>query len=105
MKSQTSREALQLKLEDILGSRNVYFAPPESVKLKYPCFVYGYQRFFGRHADDKTYISVPHYEVTYISKDPDSGMIDRMLDEFEMITHTTSFMSDNLAHDRFDLYY
>lgn len=100
-----SRESLQARLEQILGSRNVYFAPPETVKIKYPCFVYNYQRFSTRKADDKTYTAYPHYEVTYISKDPDSGMINRMLDEFEMCSHTASFMSDNLNHDRFDLYF
>ena len=27
-------------LVGILGTRNVYYQPPESLKLKYPCIVY-----------------------------------------------------------------
>lgn len=101
----SSREKLQAALEDILGSRNVYFAPPESVKMRYPCFVYNYQRLYTRRADNKAYIKVPHYQVTYISKDPDSGMTDTMLDRFEMCSHERSYMSDSLSHDVYDLYF
>lgn len=35
-----SRLNLQTFLEEILESRNVYFQPPESVKMKYPAIVY-----------------------------------------------------------------
>ena len=35
-----SRPNLQTMLEQILGSRNVYFQPPESLKLNYPAIVY-----------------------------------------------------------------
>ena len=35
-----SRLDLQTFLEEILESRNVYFQPPESVKMKYPAIVY-----------------------------------------------------------------
>ena len=35
-----SRLNLQDKLEEVLGSKQVYFQPPESLKLKYPCIVY-----------------------------------------------------------------
>lgn len=100
-----SREELHEKLCDILGTRNCYFAPPDSVKMKYPCFVYNYQPFDNKKANDKTYILTSHYELTYISKDPDSGIIPTMLASFEMIRHTTTYMADNLNHDRFDLYY
>lgn len=100
-----NRNELYSRLVAILGSSNVYFAPPESVKIKYPCFIYHYNRLYTRRADDKAYMRVPHYEVTYISKDPDSGIIDRMLDEFEMCSHERSYMSEGLAHDIFDLYY
>lgn len=101
----SSRLRMQTKLEAILGSRNVYFAPPESVKIKYPCFVYGYSRFSKRNANDKAYTVTPHYDVTYISKNPDSGMIDTMLESFSMCSHIDSYMADNLNHDKFDVYY
>lgn len=100
-----SRQMMQTKLETLLGSRNVYFAPPESVKMKYPCFVYNYSRFSTRRANDKAYTVIPHYDVTYISKNPDSGMIERMLEAYEMCSHIDSYMTENLNHDKFDVYY
>ena len=35
-----TRIELQLKLEEILGSRHVYFQPPASIKMTYPAIVY-----------------------------------------------------------------
>ena len=35
-----TRLELQSVLEQTLGSRNVYFQPPASVKMKYPAIVY-----------------------------------------------------------------
>ena len=35
-----SRLDLQTFLEELLESKNVYFQPPESVKMKYPAIVY-----------------------------------------------------------------
>ena len=99
-----TREALQARLETILGSRNVYFMPPKNVAIKYPCFIYTRQRSFTRAANDKAYIRAKNFQITYISKDPDSGIIDTMLDNFEMCVHERSFTSDSLYHDVFDLY-
>ena len=35
-----SRERLSAILHEVLGSDNVYYQPPESVKMKYPAIVY-----------------------------------------------------------------
>lgn len=35
-----TRLELQNKLEELLGSRHVYFQPPESVKMEYPAIKY-----------------------------------------------------------------
>ncbi len=100
-----SREQLQTQLETILGSRNVYFSPPENVKLKYPCFIYKKLRPHLKRANDKVYIHVQCYQVTYITKDPDSGIENTMLDIFEMCSHEQTFISDSLCHEVFNLYY
>lgn len=100
-----SRIDMQAKLEHILGSRNVYFEPPESVMLRYPCFVYKRRPTSLRRADDSAYTRINHYEVTYISKDPDSGIIDTMLDNYQMCSHSQTFTTDTLSHEVFDVYY
>ena len=48
----TRRNELHEKFCDLLGSRNVYFQPPESVRLVYPCIIYRLGNFNVKHADD-----------------------------------------------------
>ena len=39
-------------LKEILGSDNVYFQPPESYKMEYPCIVYERSALTTRFADN-----------------------------------------------------
>lgn len=52
-----SRPDLQLLLEELLESRNVYFQPPESVKMNYPAIVYALEDIENAHADNGVYSS------------------------------------------------
>ena len=101
-----SRLDLQNDLVDILGSNHVYFQPPEDCKIKYPCFIYERNNVNVKHADDVKYIKAMQYELMYISKDPDTNaFIEKVLDSFKYCSHTRHFVSDNLNHEVFDLYY
>lgn len=99
------RLELHEELCSILGTRNVYFQPPESVKLKYDCFVYHVADRDKIKADDTRYIGMTGYDVLYIHKDPDSTVPDVLQDSFVRIRHSRSFTSDNLHHDLFRIYY
>ena len=99
------RLELHEKLCTILGTRNVYFQPPESLKLQYDCIVYQTAKRDGIRADDKRYIKYTAYDVTFISRNPDSGIPDRLLDEFQYIEHQRTYPADNLHHDLFRIYY
>ena len=55
----------------ILGSRNVYFQPPESIKMNYPAIVYGLDDIDNQYANDGVYLSHRRYSVTVIDKNPD----------------------------------
>ena len=97
---------LHAKLVDLLGSNHVYFQPPESVKMNYPCFVYERSGLDSKLADDKKYIKYIRYEILFITKDPDTNdFIANMLDSFDHITYVRHFISDSLNHEVFDLYY
>lgn len=89
---------------NILGSRQVYFQPPESVKMKYPAIVYSRARFSERYADDNTYIRLPAYEIIVIDKDPDSKYIE-LLAALPLCTYDRHYVSDNLHHDVFTIYH
>ena len=70
-----SRLDLQTFLEELLESKNVYFQPPESVKMKYPAIVYTLDDIENVHADNRVYSSHRHYSVTVIDYDPDLSLI------------------------------
>ena len=49
------RLQLQSKLEEVIGSRNVYFQPPETMRLEYPCIVYFKNALPVNYANNKIY--------------------------------------------------
>lgn len=101
-----TRLQLHEELKDLLGSGNVYFQPPPSVVLKYPCFVYNVNAGSSLYADNKSYRYEARYSITYITRDAENlSMVKKVLRNFEMISHDRSFVSDNLYHEAFDLFY
>lgn len=99
-----SRTDLQLMLEELLGSRNVYFQPPESISMKYPAIVYSINNIRNAHASNGIHKKDKGYTLTYIDKDPDSENVEKISNlpycEFDRF-----FASDNLNHYIFTLYY
>lgn len=99
-----SRLELQTLLEEILGSRNVYFQPPESVKMNYPAIVYSLDSIENSFANDGVYSSKKRYLVTVIDKDPDSPIVDKII-VLPTCRFNRHFQSDNLNHYIFILYF
>ena len=99
-----SRLELHEILCDILGSRNVYFQPPESLKMKYPCIVYERSGIDEIFADNSEYRNLKRYTITYIDEDPDSETPDK-LQAVRYCYFDTHFKADNLNHDVFTLYF
>lgn len=91
-------------LEDILGSTNVYFQPPENYKLKYPCIVYNLKNIKTYFGDNNPYRKTKLYEVTAIDRNPDSELPDKLSD-LKMCQMANSFSVDYLNHWVFDLYF
>jgi len=105
-----TRLDLQQELQNFIGVRadgkqNVYFQPPEAMKLVYPCIVYKRSSGETKYAGDMAYIFTNQYDVTVITNDPDSDLVQRMIRAFPMIRHSAFFVSNNLNHDNFVLYY
>ena len=100
-----SRLNLQTKLETVLGSRNVYFQPPETVKLNYPAIIYNLSDIDAQYADNKAYVAHKRYTVTYIHKDPDVDLFTDMMTVFAWCSFDRRFVTDNLYHDVYSLYY
>lgn len=103
--AKSHRITLDEKLRHILGTSNVYYRAPESVKLRYPAFVYKLSSIDSKNADNRKYLHETEYEVTYIGKDPDFDTVNLMYNEFDKIRFVRRFTSDNLVHDVFYLYW
>ena len=100
----TKRLELQTILCDILGSQNVYYQPPETIKMKYPAIVYERQRIINDYANNDVYRQKTPYTVTVIDRDPDSD-ISVKLSKLPLCRYDRHFTNDNLNHDVFTLYY
>lgn len=99
-----NRPNLQNLLEKILGSRNVYFQPPESVKMKYPAIVYALDDIATRHANDLVYNAKRRYTITFITENPDSKVVEEFA-YLQLCRFNRHYKSDNLNHYVFELYY
>ena len=95
---------LQALLVSILGSDNVYFQPPPSLQMQYPCIVYHRDRFRTEFADDKPYTVERQYQVTVIDRNPDSE-VPGALALLPKCIHENFFTADNLNHDVFRLFF
>ena len=99
-----TRLELQTLLEDILGSRQVYYQPPDSVKMQYPAIVYSRSDIDTRYANDSAYMQSLVYELIVIDKNPDSD-IPMKISQLPMCNFDRHYTSDNLNHDVFTIYF
>ena len=95
---------LQTRLEDILGSRNVYYQPPENIKMSYDAIVYSFKGINSTYANNAKYGNRKRYDVIFIAREPDSEVIDKLL-ELPYCTLGTPYTADNLHHYPFTLYF
>lgn len=96
---------LQKEFEALLGSRNVYFEPPENLQLRYPCIVYFLNRVATTKADNTNYLKYNNYSVRYIHTNPDDPLKDEILDHFMYCAFDKRYNSSNLIHDSFTIFY
>lgn len=99
-----NRLDLQTLFEGLLGSRNVYLDPPESVKMSYPAIRYTRSGINNTFANDSVYKQDNRYEVTVIYGDPDSEL-PALVSRLPMCRHDRHYVADNLHHDVFTLYF
>lgn len=98
-----SRLNLQRTLEELLGSRRVYFQPPESLKLTYPCIVYEEARGRTFRASDRLYMYRKAYNLIFIDTNPDSVIPDSIR-VLPLCDSGDPYVADNLYHWPFTIY-
>lgn len=98
----------RVELQSILegfGVENVYFQPPENLKLKYPCIIYELSGMESTDADNTSYLMYKRYTVTCISRNPDTVIPDRILESVKHSSYDRRFVSDSLYHDVLTIYF
>lgn len=99
-----SREELHSLLVSVAGNRNVYFQPPESIRMSYPAIVYSRSDIRNTFADNDPYAQHRAYEIIVIDKDPESEIVDK-ISLLPLCRFNRHYKSDNLNHDVFTLYF
>lgn len=89
------REALHDILSSIPGPAKVYYQPPASVSLKYPCLLYDFDGYTAHYADNIPMFRWPEYTLTLVDKDPESIIHKRIMD----------LQNTNGCYIRFDRFY
>ena len=97
---------LQNILESLLpdGKKYVYFQPPGSTIMQYPCITYHRDAANTKFANDKPYGQVRRYQVTIIDADPDSE-IPAKVGFLARTSFQRFFVSDKLNHDIYTIYF
>lgn len=95
---------LQAILIALLGSTNVYFQPPPTMQLLYPCIIYKRDDETPEFANNKPYTRTTRYLVTVIDQDPDSSIPDEVAD-LPLCRFDRFYTADNLNHDVYKLFF
>lgn len=99
-----NREELQKLLIELNGNSNVYYQPPETIKIKYPAIIYHKDYIKTDKADNSKYLKHVRYKVTVVNTLPDSEVIDKLL-ELPNSSFDRHYTSNNMNHDVIILYY
>ena len=91
-------------LYEILGSKNVYYQPPSTIRMKYPCirFERDYQDI--KHADNNPYRHLNRYSVTVITTDIESDIPDKV-SHLQTARYDREYNSDGLHHTVYTIYF
>lgn len=98
------RLELHQLLVNLMSPNKVYFQPPSSITLTYPCIIYELDDISIYYADSKKYAKSKAYSITLIDQNPDSEIVDKILD-LDYCRFNDHFVSDNLNHYLFTLFY
>lgn len=76
---------------------HVYYQPPKSVKMVYPCIIYKLSGIPDEHADNIRYFEHREYQLTVIDQDPDSALREKVA-LLPWCRFIRSYVNDNLNH-------
>lgn len=98
--------AARAELSEVLHglASNVYFQPPATIQMSYPCIVYHRKPPQIEHADNRPYRKDTLWQITVIDRSPDSAIAEAV-EELPGIHCDANFTQDNLHHYVYSLNY
>ena len=96
------RVELQTLLKEYCDT--VYFQPPSSIRINYPCIVYNRSTDYLNRANNSLYMKEKMYRVTVMDKNPDSDIADR-LQELPWAVIISRDVIDNIYQTTLNIYY
>lgn len=96
---------LSLHEELLQFVENVYYQPPDNIRMSYPCIVYHKTGWSNRSGNNDHYIKNQQWTITLIDTDPDSLTAEDIEKHFEYCSIQQYFKKDNLSHTTLRLYY
>lgn len=100
----TTRLDLDKTLRDIMGEKGaVYFQPPESIRMKYPCIRYSLYDIQNGHGDNFPYLQNPAYQLILIDPNPDNEYVAKIA-ALPYCSMDRYYAADNLNHYVFTIY-
>ena len=97
-----TRQDLQNYLKTL--TTNVYFQPPENLKLIYPCIIYSRTLIDGTFANNDVYRLDHAYQLVYVHRNPDDPFIDTLA-QLPTCRFQREYVSDQLYHDVYIIYW
>ena len=98
------RLELHSVLQELLGSSNVYYQPPESIKMQYDAIRYSKKTIDSKYANDRKYSMIDCYEIIVISRLPDDPVTKKLL-SLPYCSYDRHYIADNLHHDVLTIYW
>ena len=86
------------------AEKRVYFQPPATIKMHYPCIRYSLAGDAPVYADNTRYAGMRRYTVMVIDRNPDSEIPDEVI-KMPYCKLDRVYTADNLNHYTFDLYF
>ena len=102
---ESKRLLLQTKLEELLGNRNVYYQPSESINIRYPCIIYSLNPSYSAKADNQTYIYHYRFHLQHIFKDLTNSLIGEIPSQFRYSSFDNRNIVDSLYHDEYTVFF
>lgn len=101
---EAKQQALQAMLEELLGSRNVYYHPPSNLRMSYDAIRYSLANIDTRFANDKRYKNMNCYDLILITRLPDPEVLKKILD-LPYASMGRPYVADNLNHYPITIYF